>query len=241
METVFYSSESMNHSANQGEKNISELISTIQVFESDFEQLTHTIKQVKEYSKSITNLVGLVYGIAEQTKLLALNASIEAARAGEAGKGFAVVAHEVRNLAEQSTIATEEISHAIINMENITNEASHEFDQMLTKTKKNLLIANESKISIDQLMREVSGVNKNVQGMQEELKDLKATLPHLEQAADQFASVSQETLASAQEMLATSDQQIQQMESTDEIGVKLNHLSQSLSAITGRFTVDKSV
>ncbi len=133
METVFQSSESMNHSANRGEKNISELIFTIQVFENDFDQLTQTIKQVKEYSKAITNLVGLVNGIAEQTKLLALNASIEAARAGEAGKGFAVVAHEVRNLAEQSTIATKEISQAIMNMENITLTASQEFNHMLSK------------------------------------------------------------------------------------------------------------
>lgn len=241
METVFCSSESMNHSANRGEKNISELISTIQVFENDFDQLTHTIKQVKEYSKSITNLVGLVNGIAEQTKLLALNASIEAARAGESGKGFAVVAHEVRNLAEQSTLATKEISHAITNMENITTVASHEFDQMLTKINTNLAMANESKISIGELMQEISGVSGNLQGMQAELEDLKGNLPELEQAADQFASVSQETLASAQEMLATSENQIQQMESTDKIGFKLNNLSQSLSTITERFKVDKNV
>ena len=241
METVFFSSERHELSANRGEKNISELISTIQVFENDFDQLTHTIKQVKEYSKSITNLVGLVNGIAEQTKLLALNASIEAARAGEAGKGFAVVAHEVRNLAEQSTIATEEISHAITNMESITSVASQEFDQILTKINKNLVMANESKISIGELMQEISRVSGNLKGMQTELEDLKGNLPELEQTADQFASVSQETLASAQEMLSTSENQIQQMESTDQIGFKLNSLSQSLSAITERFKVDKSV
>ncbi len=238
METVFQSSESMNHSANRGEKNISELIFTIQVFENDFDQLTQTIKQVKEYSKAITNLVGLVNGVAEQTKLLALNASIEAARAGEAGKGFAVVAHEVRNLAEQSTIATKEISQAIMNMENITLTASQEFNHMLSKINTNLKMANSSKITFDELMQEIAGVNSNLQGMQGELEDLKGNLPQLEQAAEHFSSVSQETLASAQEMLATSENQIQQMESTDNIGLKLNHLSKSLAAITMRFKVD---
>jgi methyl-accepting chemotaxis protein len=238
METVFQGSESMNHSANRGEKNISELIFTIQVFENDFDQLTQTIKQVKEYSKAITNLVGLVNGIAEQTKLLALNASIEAARAGEAGKGFAVVAHEVRNLAEQSTIATKEISQAIMNMENIALTATQEFNHMLSKINKNLKMANESKITFDELMQEIAGVNSNLQGMQGELEDLKGNLPQLELAAEHFSSVSQETLASAQEMLATSENQIQQMESTDEIGLKLNHLSKSLAAITMRFKVD---
>ena len=235
METVFHSSESMNHSANRGEKNISELITTITIFQKDFDQLTQTIKQVKDYSKAITNLVGLVGGIAEQTKLLALNASIEAARAGEAGKGFAVVAHEVRNLAEQSTLATKEISQAITNMEHITMTASEEFEHMLSKINTNIEMANESKITFDELMQEIIGVNDNLQGMQTELEDLKGNLPQLEQAADHFSSISQETLASAQEMLATSENQIQQMESTDEIGLKLNHLSKSLSAITMRF------
>ena len=238
METVFQSSESMNHSADRGEKNISELITTITIFEKDFDQLTRTIKQVKDYSKAITNLVGLVDGIAEQTKLLALNASIEAARAGDAGKGFAVVAHEVRNLAEQSTLATKEISQAITNMEHITLTASDEFEHMLSKINKNLLMANESKITFDELMQEIIGVNSNLQGMQTELEDLKGNLPQLEQTAEHFSSISQETLASAQEMLATSENQIQQMESTDEIGLKLHHLSQSLSDITMRFKCD---
>jgi len=71
--------------------------------------------------------------------------------------------------------------------------------------------------------------------MQTELEDLKGNLPQLEQAADHFSSISQETLASAQEMLATSENQIQQMESTDAIGLKLNHLSKSLSSITMSF------
>ena len=237
MDTAFYRSENMNLSANRGEKSMDELISTIGTFEEDFDNLTKTIQQVKDYSSSITNLVGLVNGIAEQTKLLALNASIEAARAGDAGKGFAVVAQEVRNLAEQSTKATEEISHSVLNMENITVGASQEFEQMLSKIKNNLQMAHESKISFDELMEEIAEVSDKLQGIQGELKDLGGILPHLEQTADDFSSISQETLASAEEMLASSENQIVQMEGTNEAGLKLNVLSQSLSAITKRFQV----
>ncbi len=220
----------MNLSANRGEKSMDELISTIGTFEEDFDNLTKTIQQVKDYSSSITNLVGLVNGIAEQTKLLALNASIEAARAGDAGKGFAVVAQEVRNLAEQSTKATEEISHSVLNMENITVGASQEFEQMLSKIKNNLQMAHESKISFDELMEEIAEVSDKLQGIQGELEDLGGILPHLEQTADDFSSISQETLASAEEMLASSENQIVQMEGTNEAGLKLNALSQSLSS-----------
>jgi methyl-accepting chemotaxis protein len=237
MEVVFGSSENMNLSAERGEKNIKELISMINIFEKDLEQLTQTVKQVKDYSSSITNLVDMVNGIAEQTKLLALNASIEAARAGDAGRGFAVVAQEVRNLAEQSTKTTEEISQAITKMENLTSEASSEFDHLLTKIKSNLTMANESRGSFDELMRYIAVVSEDLKGLEGELKGLEGVLPQLEQVVEQFSSVSQETLASAEEMLVSSEIQIEQMEGTNTIGLKLHNLSKDLSAITQRYNV----
>ena len=82
-----------------------------------------TIVSLAEAADRIGNVVTLIKAIAEQTNLLALNATIEAARAGEAGKGFAVVASEVKNLAGQTAKATEEISTQIVAIQVSTAEA----------------------------------------------------------------------------------------------------------------------
>jgi methyl-accepting chemotaxis protein len=74
---------------------------------------TVTMSKLGESSAEIGNVIKTITGIAEQTNLLALNATIEAARAGELGKGFAVVASEVKDLAQETARATDDISHRV--------------------------------------------------------------------------------------------------------------------------------
>lgn len=239
MGEVFVNAEEMNVSASSGEKNTSKLIRTIHTFEQDFAHLTHTVNQVQETSKSISELTSLIHGIAEQTKLLSLNATIEAARAGDAGKGFAVVAVEVGKLAEQSSKAAVKITDSIISMETMTRSAANEFEIMLTKTRSTLEVSNESKESIGQLMQNITDVSNELQEMQIGLKQLEAILPGLEQGTESFVSISQETLASTEEMLASSENQVQQMESTHTLGVRLLEISKSLTSHTKTFHVNE--
>ncbi len=82
-----------------------------------------TISRLGESSAEISNVIKVINSIAEQTNLLALNATIEAARAGEAGKGFAVVANEVKELAKETSKATEDIVRRIETIQNDTEEA----------------------------------------------------------------------------------------------------------------------
>lgn len=92
---------------------------------------THSsVKSLSEAADNIGDIIHLIQDIASQTNLLALNATIEAARAGESGRGFNVVASEVKNLAEQTAHATEDISKQILSIQDVVSTTSAQIDKI---------------------------------------------------------------------------------------------------------------
>jgi len=90
------------------------------------------VAKLGESSAEIGNVVKVITSIAEQTNLLALNATIEAARAGEAGKGFAVVANEVKELAQETAKATEDIAKRVLAIQGDTTAAVAAIEEIST-------------------------------------------------------------------------------------------------------------
>jgi methyl-accepting chemotaxis protein len=95
----------------------------MQLIRQRVENIAETILMLSERTQQIGEIIETVNAIADQSKLLALNASIEAARAGDEGRGFAVVAMEVRQLAEQSREATERVGDILSEIQQATNTA----------------------------------------------------------------------------------------------------------------------
>jgi len=111
--TVAAGAEEMGASIREISQNANEAARVAATAVAEAEATNATITKLGESSRGIGDVIKVITSIAEQTNLLALNATIEAARAGEAGKGFAVVATEVKDLAQETAKATEDIARRV--------------------------------------------------------------------------------------------------------------------------------
>jgi methyl-accepting chemotaxis protein len=123
VQSVASATEEMTSSVNEISRQVQESAKIAAEAVKQAQQTDARIGELSHAAGRIGDVVKLITAIAEQTNLLALNATIEAARAGEAGRGFAVVASEVKQLASQTAKATEEISTQIAGMQTATQDA----------------------------------------------------------------------------------------------------------------------
>jgi methyl-accepting chemotaxis protein len=122
-ESVIVTAEKSTRTSEIGAKAVEESISAMMQLREQVESIAEKILALSEQTQQIGEIIASVNDIAEQSKLLALNASIEAARAGEHGKGFAVVATEIRSLADQSKQATVQVRKILGEIQKATNSA----------------------------------------------------------------------------------------------------------------------
>jgi len=181
------------------------------------EEAVHTSELVKKLSEnvgSIGEIVALINDIASQTNLLALNATIEAARAGDAGKGFAVVASEVKNLANQTAKATDEIASKISAVQTGTSDAV-------------AAIA-----SISKVITEVSEISATVASA---VQEQTAATGEIARNVDQAAVGTQEVSRNIGQVETASRETGNAAEQINESATELSHQAENLKLEVGRF------
>lgn len=124
VQTVAAATEELTSSVQEITRQMREVTTNVSSAVTEAGTSRQHIKSLQETAEKIGSVINIITDIAEQTNLLALNATIEAARAGEAGKGFAVVASEVKNLAGQTAKATEEVSAHINAIQSATDASA---------------------------------------------------------------------------------------------------------------------
>ena len=153
--------------AHKGGEAVRRTIEGMNTIRETIQDTSKRIKRLGESSQEIGNIVELIEEIAEQTNILALNASIEASRAGESSRGFAVVADEVQKLAERSANATKKIEVLVSTIQSDTNEAVVSMERSTTDVVGGALLAENAGAALDeieQVSHQIASLVQNISG-----------------------------------------------------------------------------
>ena len=154
-------------------------------------QVIDTMSSIKESSRKIADIIGVIDGIAFQTNILALNAAVEAARAGEQGRGFAVVASEVRNLAQRSASAAKEIKGLI--------------EDSVGKVDAGGKLVDEAGVTMDEIVSSVKRVTDIMSEIAAASQEQSAGIEQVNQAITQMDDVTQQNAALVEEAAAAAE------------------------------------
>ncbi len=149
--------------ANEGAQVINQIITAVGNISESVNQNSVNINELDASSQQITQVVGVINDIADQTNLLALNAAIEAARAGEQGRGFAVVADEVRLLASRTQTSTGEISQTIQFNQDKSKSAVSNMNEELTLVSGGVEAAESASVTMGHIVTGINIINDMMQ------------------------------------------------------------------------------
>ncbi len=206
-----------------GETSVTQTVEGMDRIREQMESIAESIVRLSEQSQAIGEIIASVNDLAEQSNLLAVNASIEAARAGDQGKGFAVVAQEVKTLAEQSKHATGQVRTILSDIQKATSAAVMAIEQGGKAVEAGVKQSTEAGTSIQSLAKSVA---------------------EAAQAAQQIAASSQQQLTGVDQVTLAMDnikqasvQNVESMKQVEIAAQSLNELGQKLSEIVGQYRV----
>ena len=206
VQTVATATEQMGASVREIAKNANEAAKVGTTAVEMAESTNETIAKLGQSSTEIGNVIKVITSIAEQTNLLALNATIEAARAGEAGKGFAVVANEVKELANQTAKATEDISQKIEAIQTDTRGAVEAIGQVGTIINQINDIQNTIASAVEEQTATTNEISRSVAEAAKGSSEITENIAKVAQAAESTSAGAEDTRKAADAMSGMADE-----------------------------------
>jgi methyl-accepting chemotaxis protein len=200
VQTVATASEQMSAAIGEISKSASDSARVATNAVAVAEQANATVAKLGVSSAEIGNVIKLITSIAQQTNLLALNATIEAARAGEAGKGFAVVANEVKELAKETTKATEDISQRIAAIQADTQSAVSAIKQIGGVITQINDLSNTIATAVEEQTATSTEMNRNIAEANKGSTEIAANITGVAQAAQSTSAGATQTQSAAGEL-----------------------------------------
>lgn len=222
-------------SAEAGEEAINEAIDQLDVVNETVNFATEAIEKLGKRSQEIGSMVEMIEGISSQTNLLALNAAIEAARAGEKGRGFSVVAEEIRELAEESSDVTTQISSLIEDIQSETTATVNSMDTNIEEVNKQIKIINDAGDSLNKMVAASEKTNQKVQEMKDFADDLDDIIDTINEAVDSVGSSIENNSASAEEVSALAEEQSATVEEISASADELENMAEHLQSLIAEF------
>lgn len=209
--------------------------------ESQSKLIGEIVKEVSELSVFVGNvdkIIEVISDIANQTSLLALNASIEAARAGESGKGFAVVAEEVGKLANESQGATNQIFSILNNIRAKANSTTDLMNSINNSMEIQNSTVNETLSIFDDITNADQKISNNIKSFNNLIEYVKEFSDELLNLIETLASSAEESAAVAEEVTASAENQIGVVERVKESGDNLLDIVDELHANIENFKTE---
>lgn len=179
--------------AHKGGEAVRRTIDGMNAIRETIQETSKRIKRLGESSQEIGNIIELINDIAEQTNILALNASIQASMAGEAGRGFAVVADEVQRLAERSTNATRQIEVLVRTIQSDTNEAVISMERSTTDVVGGALLAENAGAALDEIEQVSNQIANLVQNISSSARQQAGSAADVTRRTTKLKEISEQT------------------------------------------------
>lgn len=233
-------SETAAKRADDGKQLAETSMSTLETIQSQSETTVEQIDNLESEVKEITDIVDLIDDIADQTNILALNASIEAARAGEAGSGFAVVADEVKSLAEETQEATAEIAARVDDFQRATTTAADDIRDMRDALEAGIETVKKGLDALEEIADRVAEANDGVQSISDATDEQAESTQQMVQVIDDVIQATDQTNEQAQTVASAAEQQTAAVTQAAESIAELDELVVDLSSQLDNFTVSEN-